>query len=301
MSAGLGEAAAVATALLWGVSSQVQGAIARTIGAAGITLLRLPYQIFFLTIFCMVIGEKLVLTPLAFTQLAISGFLLICCCDFALYRAMTIIGPAMALLILSLSTGFSALFGWLFLDEYMSLQVIGGIAVTLAGIAWVITEHSGSILLPGQEIPKGKALAFGVFLAVFASLSFAASFIFLKKALIGGVSPLWAALLRMLVGGLIIWTVGLFRGWTRSLACSLRANPRFYWILFLSSFCGAMGSWLASLAVHLAPVGIAATLIGLQPIMVTIIGALWYHRLPSPRAASGILIAFSGTALVCLR
>jgi len=301
MAAGLGEAAAFATALLWGVSSQIQGAVARTIGATEITLLRLPYQIFFLTLLCLAMRETLVLTPLAFSQLAISGFLLVCCCDFALYRAMTIIGPAVALLILSLSTGFSALFGWLFLGEYASLQVIAGIAVTLAGIAWVITEHSGSILLPGQEIPEGKALAFGVFLAVFASVSFAASFIFLKKALLGGVSPLWATFLRMLVGGLILWTVGLCRGWTRSLACSLRANPRFYRILFFSCFCGSVGAWLASLAVHLAPVGIAATLIGLQPIMVTIIGALWYRKRPSPRAASGILIAFLGTALVCLR
>ena len=301
MSAGLGEVAALGTACCWGISSQVQGAVARTIGSTEMTLLRMPYQTLFLTATCLVMQVEMSLTPDIFARLLVSGILGICFCDFMLYRAMTIIGPSMAVLVLSLSAGFTALFGWLFLDEVMSFQAIAGIAVTLAGIAWVITEHSGSTLLPGQAIPEGKTLAAGVILAACASMSLSASFIFLKQAMQSGTDPLWATFVRMLSGAVVLWGVGIFRGWARSLAAGLRANPRFYWILFLSSICASMGMWLSSVGMNLAPVGVAATLIGLQPVMVTIIGALWYRKSPSLRVVSGILIAFAGTALVCLR
>jgi drug/metabolite transporter (DMT)-like permease len=48
-------------------------------------------------------------------------------------------------------------------------------------------------------------------------------------------------------------------------------------------------------------VGVATTLIALQPVSVTVLGALWYRRRPTLRILTGIAVAFGGTALICLR
>lgn len=301
MPIGLGEAAAFGTALCWGVSSLVQGSVARRIGSTEMTLMRMPYQTLFLSLLCLTTQVDASLGLSALLQLIASGLLGICLCDFMLYRAMLIVGPAVAVLLLSLSAAFSALFGWLFLHESMPLQAMAGIVATLSGIAWVLTEHSASTLPPGQEIPSGKRLFMGIMLSVSASVSLSISFIFLKSAMHTGVNPLWAAFVRMFAGAIALWGIGFCRGWVRSLACGMRCNPRFYWVLFLSCFCGSAGMWFSSLAMNLVPVGVAATLIGMQPIMVTMLGAAWYRKQPSSRAICGILFAFCGTALICLR
>jgi drug/metabolite transporter (DMT)-like permease len=59
--------------------------------------------------------------------------------------------------------------------------------------------------------------------------------------------------------------------------------------------------WASCVAMQFTPAGIAATIMGLQPIWVIITSSLWERRLPSFRIVLGSLIAFSGTALVCLR
>lgn len=301
MSAGLGELAAIGTAVSWGISNQVQSVVARMMGSTGVTLLRMPYQIAFLAFLCFIMQADISFSSQNFLLLIVSGVLGICCCDYALYRSITIIGPAMAVLLLSMSAGFTALFGWIFLSEIMPFQAVAGIVTTLLGIGWVVTEHSASTLLPGQEVPEGKVLLLGVALAASAAVCLAASFIFLKLAMQNSVDPLWASFVRLCGGAAVLWAVGLVRGWIPAVGSGLRRYPRIYWMLFFSCGCGSLGMWFSSLAMNMAPVGIAATLIGLQPIMVTIIGALWYRRAPSLRTVSGIVIAFCGTALVCLR
>jgi len=94
--------------------------------------------------------------------------------------------------------------------------------------------------------------------------------------------------------------MGLARGWVTAVRQGLIQYPKIYWMLFLSCACGSSGMWLSSLAVNLAPVGIATTLIGLQPIAVTLLGAVWYKRRLSLRIITGIAVAFCGTVLICL-
>lgn len=300
MSAGLGELAALGTALTWGLSTQINGAVGRMVGSTGVTLLRLPYQIFFLGLMSLVLGADTQMTRGGLGLIFLSGFLGIFVSDFCLYRAISVIGPAMSVLILSASTIFSTLFGLVFLHESIPLRALAGIGVALAGILAVVTEHSGSTLMPGQEIPRGLKLVRGVLMAVGAAASLAGSFVFLKKGLSTEIDPLWASFVRAASGGLVLWAIGLARGWVTAARRGLIQCPKVYRMLFFSCALGATGMWLSSLAVNLAPVGIAATLIGLQPIIVTLMGAVWYKRRLSPRIAVGIAVAFAGTALIVL-
>lgn len=292
---------AVVTATAWGLSNQIQSAVGSKIGSNGVILLRLPYQFMYIGGMCLLLGADTTLPPQAFALLLLSGFAGISLCDFMLYRAIYIIGPAMSVLLLSLSSGFAALLGWIFLDEALSFQAWAGIAVTLTGIGWVVTERSGSTLLPGMVLACGRTLAKGVVLGLGAGLTLAVSFLFLKAGLQTGVDPLWATFVRMVCGAAALWLLGLFKGWAGEALRGVRAYPYVLWMLLLSGACGSGGMWLSSLAMTKAPVGVVSTLIGLQPIMVTIVGAIWYRRPPSPCIVVGIVIAFAGSALICLR
>jgi len=300
MNVGFGEAAALATAIAWAISSQIQGAVGRMVGPNSVTLLRMPYQIFFVTLMCLVFRADTSLTWSGFWLLFVSGLLGIFLSDFLIYRAIYIIGPAMAILILSTSTMFATVFGWLILGETMPLQVLAGIGLALAGILTVVTEQTGSTLLPGQEKPGARELTTGLLLAAGAAATLALSFIFLKMSLKTGVDPLWATFVRLINGALALWVMGAVRGWVVAARRGLGQYPKIYWMLLISCTCGATGMWLSTIAINLAPVGIASTLIGLQPIAVTIIGAAWYRRRLTARILTGIAIAFGGTALICL-
>ena len=299
--AGFGELAAFGTALSWSFSNQIQSAIARVVGPSGVALLRLPYQIALLGCMCLILREDTSLTWQGFWLLTLSGIGGVAYCDFVLYKSVVIVGPTMAVLLQSLSAAFTAVFGWVFLQEVLPLQASLGIVLTLVGVAWVVTERGGSVLLPWQEVPCGKTLAMGIFYGFSCGVVLSVSFIFLRMAMQTGVQPLWATLVRVFMGAVVLWALGCVRGWSGAAIKDLKAHPRLYWMLLISTSCGAGGMWLSSVALKLAPAGVVATLIGLQPITVALVGAVWYRRCPSLRVALGSLIAFGGSALVCLR
>lgn len=297
---GLGELAAFGTAAGWAISSYVHGVVGHMVGAQSVVLLRMPYQVVLLTALCVILGVEASLDPGDVLYLFLSGVTGVTVCDLMFYGSINIIGPQAAVLLLSLSSGFTALLGFYFLDERLSGQTVAGIALASLGVFWVLAERTDSLLLPGQEIPRGRRLAKGVLWGIGAALTQAFSFVFLKLALRGGMSPLWAALLRLGLGAALLWGMGMFTGWSRSAVGCVRIQPKVFWLLLGVCVFSASGMWLSSVAISLIPAGVAGTLINLQPVLVVLIGALWRRSLPSGRAVCGTLIAFCGTALVCL-
>lgn len=301
MTAGWGELAAFGTACGWALSSYVHGMVGYKVGAAGVTLLRLPFQMTVLGAACLLTGVDTSVDGRALLLLFLSGLTGVSIADMMLYKGMTIIGPQLGVLLISLSSVFTALFGWLFLGETLPLQAVAGIGVTLSGIAAVVSDRGGSTLLPGQDIPTPKALALGVLLVAGAAMFLAISFIFWKSAMQEGAAPLWATFIRLVFSALLLWGLGMLPGWSAHALKSLRTQPVVFRMLLSASLFSAGGMWAAGLAMDMAPAGVAATIIGLQPVLVTVAGAAWNRRRPSTRVLLGTAVAFAGTALVCLR
>lgn len=297
----IGELAALGAACAWAISSYTYSILGREIGASEVTLLRLPFQLAFVGTLCLWLGTDFSLSFTALSWLILSALLGGVAGDLFFYRAIMIIGPTLGMLLFSLNASFTALFGWMFLEELLSLQAVAGIALATVGVAWVITGRSETALLPGQEVPKGKRLVWGATMAAAAGAFVAISFIFLKMALKEGPDPLWTAYIRILVSTVLLWGAGLVRGWSKRAVRSLIQKPFFFWTLTWTSLFGGGGMWLANLSMKMAPVGVAATLIALQPILVTFLNAVMNRRIPSVRIIVGGLVAFWGTALVCLR
>src|SRR5262249_41386603 len=80
--------------------------------------------------------------------------------DMALFRAFVVMGARLTMLLQSLAPPMAALIGWYFLGERLSLGGWIGMAITLVGITWVVSERtphrSGELL---HAPPRGLALA----------------------------------------------------------------------------------------------------------------------------------------------
>ncbi len=299
-TAGLGELAAVATAFGWSVSGYAHSIVASSVGVASLTLMRMPLQLILLGFLSLCMGAIAPITPMALLQLCLSGILGISVGDMLFYRAITIIGPNLGILVQSLSAAMAALLGIAFLGEYLSWQIALGIALTTFGVGTVIAEGRG-VMLPGQRQPNRRELLIGVSYALVSSFLLAASFIFFRAALLTGPTPIWATTVRIIFAGAALWLCGLIRRWPQKSISAFRGRPDMFRLLAGAALFSGLGIWMSGVALALAPAGVAAALIGLQPVMIMLLTSVIQRRRPSPIAVSGTFIAFGGTTLICLR
>lgn len=308
---GTGEIAALSTAALWAVSCQIHAILSRRMGAHTMILLRLPICI----VFCgawwgaavLFFGGG-VMSPghaggpslTALAALALSGVVGVALCDLLFYMGVVLVGARVALLVQSLSAVITSVLGYLFLGEAIGVMGVAGILLATAGVAWVVGE-GGTV--PEGAAPLSRAVRLrGVVLALASALALSGGMVLSKQGLSAGVDPVFASLLRMVAATAVFWPVGAMTGRLRTALGTARTAHRDMGWLLLAAFIGpVVGVWCSLVAIKYTQTGIAATLIGLEPIFIIPVAAWVERRLPSARAMAGACIAFAGTALLCLR
>ncbi|WP_353118896.1 DMT family transporter [Nitratidesulfovibrio sp.] len=320
---GTGELAALSTAALWAVSCQIHAILSRRLGAHTLILLRLPIcivmfgawwgaSVLFFGGGVMVpgsfgspssFGSPGAPSPLALISLALSGVFGVALCDLLFYSGVVLVGARVALLVQSLSTVITAMLGYLLLGEAIGPMGIAGILIATGGVAWVVGD-GGTV--PEGAVPLSRAVRLrGVGLAFASALALSGGMVLSKQGLAEGVDPLFAALLRMVVAMGVFWPTAMLTGRLRPALSVVRGDSqdrRNFRLLLVASLIGpVVGVWLSLVAIGATKTGIAATLIGLEPIFIIPVAALVERRWPTPRAIAGAGIAFVGTALLCLR
>ena len=144
-----GELLALATAMLWTLSSLAWTSAGKRIGALAVGFIRLVIAGVFMMIYCRV-TRGLWLPSDADTRTWLlmggSGFCGFFLCDICLFKAMLLIGPRLSLLLFSLSPPIAAIIAWVCIGDELALRQWVAMGVTLAGIVWVVMEqpeHSG--------------------------------------------------------------------------------------------------------------------------------------------------------------
>ncbi|MDR2161518.1 MAG: DMT family transporter [Desulfovibrio sp.] len=298
---GWGELTALMTAVVWAISSQINGSIGRRVGAVSVSLLRMPFQTLFLALACGVAGGGASFGPQPVVFIFLSGLTGVTLGDLLLYKAIVILGTRAGILLQSLSTSCTALFGLLFLGEPLTLQLATGIFLATMGVGIAVTAGLERSTPPGQPPLTRREIRRGICFGLAGAAFLALSFITLRAGMQGDMDPYWGAFLRALLGGGLLWLAGLPGHWSQAAVRSCRASPFIALLLCLSCLLGALGMWGACESMRLIPAGIAATIMGLQPVWVIVTASLWERSLPSLRIVLGAGVAFGGTALVCLR
>lgn len=292
-----GELAAVGAAALFGLSSTFFTLAGRRVGPSTVNRARLLLAaVLALLLHWATRGEPLpsAATVNAWLWLGLSGIIGLALGDQSLFQAYVRIGPALSMLIFSTTPVFTSLFGYVFLGESLTGVEWAGIAVTLLGIAWVVSE-------PKRRDFHGAGSSYrsGLLFAAGGALGQALGLLTAKLGLAEGVAPQSANLMRLLGAAAAIWVFALLTGVAHRTHTAYREDPRASVFTLAGTAAGPIfGVWLSLVAISAAPLGIASTLMGLTPIFLLPIARIVFSEPISYRAVLGTIVALSGATIL---
>ena len=290
-----GELAAVATALCWAFSGIFFAEAARRIGALRTNLLRLPIAVVLLSAALAATGTTFATLDARRTWLlAASGFVGLTIGDLALFASLVRIGPRLAALLMALAPVFATVAGAVGLGELPGQFALAGMAVTLAGVGWVVLERRDGQAHPFEH--RG-AIALGVVAAACQGVGL----VLAKAGMAGEVPPLAATWVRMAVATAGMWLLALLAGRIAGLAIVDAARRGFAPVLGGAVAGPFVGVWLSLVAARYTDVGVAATLMATTPVLIIPLVMVTERYRPSLRAVLGALIAIAGVALLFSR
>jgi drug/metabolite transporter (DMT)-like permease len=299
----VGESAAILTSCLWTFSSLFFTSAGKRIGSFSVNAYRTIMAIGLLVCAHAVLLGTLL--PLASSGqwfwMGLSGIVGLGIGDFGLFAAYVTIGPRRSVLMQASAPIFASLGAYFMLGETFSSVAILGVAVTLSGIVLVLLEK--------EEKSEGKLAArkrrnLGVFFGLISAMGQGFGVVLSKKGMYLDVSvamnPLSAALIRMMLAGVFVWTCALFAGKLPELRLAVKDKEGIKYAAAGALVGPFVGMTLSMVAVADTQAGIAQTLMSLMPVI--IIPVIWiiYRERTSWRGIIGAMIAVIGVAILFL-
>ena len=325
-----GQIAALSAAFLWAAATLMFGRIGRQLSPVVLNLAKGLFALLFLVVTLGIQAlfflqadstnpSILTLPVLSIGYLLISGAVGIGLGDTAYFSAINFLGARRALLLETLAPPVSAVLAWIFLAEQLPKTAVVGIGLTLAGIAWVVSEQ-----VPGTKV---TAWGPGLWIAVVAVLCQASGAVLSRAALANTtVDPLWSTLIRLLAGLVFIGVSVVFRpqqlgAYQESLPASLAEaqTPKQYskswqmrwqksWsalrtpkllmaVAATAFFATYLGIWLQQVALKYTATGVAQALLATSPLFVLPMARAMGDRV-SWRSVCGAAMAMSGVWLL---
>jgi drug/metabolite transporter (DMT)-like permease len=287
-----GELAALGTATCWSFTGLFFAEAARRVGALRVNLLRLPLALVLLSVTFAATGGSLAsLDGTRVAWLAASGVVGLVIGDLALFEAMRRIGPRLSLLIMSLAPISASVAGLFMLGERPGRMALGGIVLTLAGVAWVVGERR-------EGKGYGSHETVGVALAVVGAVCQGSGLVLAKLGMAGQVPALAATWVRMGTATGTIWLLTALAGRAGHVEPTEALRKAGLPILGGAFFGPFLGVWLSLLAARLTEVGVAATIMATTPVLVIPILVISEGYRPTARALLGTVVTVAGVALL---
>ncbi len=306
----LGESAAIGAAIGWAGTAMFFTAGGRRVGSLAVNIIRLAMALVLMTILRTILfGQPLPVdaTGHAWAWLIVSGVVGMAICDLCLFEAFLWVGPRVGMLLLTLSPIVTAALGWLVLGEGMTGLNIGGMAMVLGGVAWVVLERRRGPDGQTHSHPIG-----GILLGVVAAVTQGVGTV-LSKIGMETIEKQQDAAVR-------------FRGYTEATQirvmtglvaiaifyCFIRAWPKVGRALkdrrgMAFTSCGAfigpfLGVTLSMIAINEASgLGIASTLMMTGPVFILPLTAIFFKERITYRAVVGAGLAVAGVFVLLLK
>ena len=316
----LGELAAVGTACCWTVSSLAFSAAGRRMGSLSLNLVRLVIAFLLVTTYCTIRrGTPLPLdaSPRTWFWLLTSGLVGYVLGDLCLFRAFVLIGPRLSMLIMALAPPITAVLGFFLLNERISSLGIIGMAITIAGVAWVVRERpvstfgaSGGLRPPAPQTPdptnsaaasiSKRDLQQGILLGLGGAFGQALGLV-LSKIGMGNYDPVASGQIRIIAGMLGFSAIFTAVGWWRKTREGIRDKTAVGYATLGALVGPVLGVSLSLVAVQLTETGVAATIMSTTPVLIIPVVILSGQERVSTRAGIGAVLAVAGVALLWVR
>ena len=290
----IGEFAALFTALCWTITALSFESASRKVGSVPVNIIRLVMAFFLLGLFSwMKRGLFLPTDASAYTWfwLIISGLVGFVIGDLFLFKAFTMIGSRMSMLIMTLVPPISAFTGWILMGEMLAWIHLAGMTITMSGIALVVFQRQFAKSLPISKVPlKGIMFAIG-------GATGQAVGLVLSKYGMGKFDAFSATQIRVMAGivGFSI-LVFFFKRWLA--VGHAIGNKNVMLIILIGAIFGPFLGVSASLiAVQNTATGIASTIMAITPILIIPPTYFFFKQQVSWKEVLGAVVSVSGVAL----
>ena len=258
---GLGEAAALGTALCWSASAVFFTFGSRGVGSVVLNRTRLLVALTLLSLLhTAAFGAPLPLGAEGqrWLWLGLSGVVGLAIGDAFLFQAYVWIGARLTMLVMSAVPVISAGLAWAVLGERLGATQWAAVALTVGGIAAVVSERPA---VNAGQAAVSPDLRRGLLFALGAAVGQAGGLILARQGLGGDFPALSGNVIRMLCAAAALWALTLLRGEARATVERLRAAPRAWLPILGGSFFGpTLGVWLSLLSIQNTRIGIASTI-----------------------------------------
>ncbi|MDO5522752.1 MAG: DMT family transporter [Bacteroidia bacterium] len=288
----IGEIASLLTAVCWTLSAIFFEKAGRRVGSLSVNIIRIFLGIIFLGLTTLV--TRGMFFPMDATSynwfwLGISGIIGFFLGDLFLFKSYTVIGSRTSQLVMSLAPMITAVIGWLFLSEILSVKSILGIIVSISGIM---------IAVAGKRLKLNVPLK-GFLYALGGALGQAVGLVLSKKGM-GDYDAVAATQIRAIFGFVCFALLVTFvKRWGRVLKAS--SDKQSITPIAIGAVFGPfVGVALSLYAVQHTDTGIAATLMALVPIFIIVPTAIMFKEKITARQVIGAVISIAGASVFFL-
>jgi drug/metabolite transporter (DMT)-like permease len=294
----LGEISALVTAVFWSMSPLFFTAAINRVGTVTVNITRLSFALLFLLASVLVMRYSVDLTFTQYAYLSISGFLGLVFGDSYMFKGFQHIGARITMLVMALSPAIATFAAYFILGERMPVLGLIGIAVTLAGIIWVVLERSAQTKESPHAVTK-----IGLFYALCGATGQGTGLVFAKLAFHDGpVNGLVATLIRIAAAWLILLPLAAVTKNFKNPMVTFRTEQRALWLTIGGAIVGPfLGITFSLIAVAHTQVGVAATIMATVPIVMLPLLRIFYKEELSWKSIAGAFVAVAGVVLLFLK
>ena len=292
-----GEFAALITAIFWTITALAFESASLKVGSLSVNILRLFAGFTFLSLFTWI--KRGLLLPVDasvenWTWLLLSGFVGFVFGDLFLFKSYTIIGSRFSMLIMTLVPPITALFGWIILNEKLTLLNYLGMLLTFSGISLAIFNKGENEKISLKLAPKGILFAFGGALGQAIGLV-------LSKFGMKGYDAFASTQIRIIAGiaGFVL-LVTIMRRWKR-VGMAVKSKHAMTGITIGSFFGPFLGVSFSLIAVKYTQTGIASTIMSLVPILIIPPAYFLFKQKVTLTEIIGTIISVGGVALFFIK
>ncbi len=295
----IGEISALLAATFWSGSSLAFAEATRRVGSVQVNVTRQFLAASILTAVVLIARPGMDLSYSQVIYLAVSGIIGFALGDSFLFEAFQRLGARVTMLIMSLAPAVAAGLAYIMLGEGLSPGAFGGIALTIAGICFVIMEGNDA----RNDGTVHKVTPAGILLAILAATGQGSGLVFAKMAFRDGpVNGFVATLVRITAAFVVLLPAALLFGKYRQPVEPFRRHPGAFSLTFLGTVFGPVLGVVGSLiAIQHTRVGIAATLMATTPVIMLPLVHFIHRESLGWRALAGTVTAIAGVAVLFLR
>jgi drug/metabolite transporter (DMT)-like permease len=230
-------------------------------------------------------------------NLSISGIVGLVLGDSFLFKAFTMIGTRLSMLLMSLTPAMSAIMAYFFLNERIPFLGIFGMIITLIGIILVVFDKKENGESPHPQM--GRGILYGIL----GALGQAIGMIFAKFAFEeSNMNGFLATFIRLFSATILILPVSiLLRRYKNPFKLYSEDRKGLFLTLGGTFFGPFLGITLSLVSIANTSVGIASTLMSTVPVIMLPIGKFIFKDKITTKGVIGAVIAVAGIAILFLR